>query len=72
MPNGTLKTEYQYVRIQNIRNTYTGDEGRASRRDVCLWKAGGSAFVQVKRGIVIEEGKIGAASPTWGGGGILP
>lgn len=50
--------EYQYVRTQNIRNTYSGDEGRASRRGICLWKAGGSAFLQVKRGTVTGEGKI--------------
>lgn len=55
MPAGI---EYQYVRTQNIRNTYTGDEGRASRGNICLWKAGSSAFVQVKQGIITEEGKI--------------
>ncbi|RKI88198.1 hypothetical protein D7V94_19670 [Parablautia intestinalis] len=48
MPERTLTTEYQYVRTQNIRNIYTGDEGRASRKNICRQRGGWQHFNGVK------------------------
>ena len=51
--------EYQYVRIQNIRDISIEMMRGELRGEIfaCL-RAGGRAFRQVERGIVTEEGKI--------------
>jgi hypothetical protein len=53
-----LGNKYQYVRTQNIRNIYTGDERRASRRDICLQRVCGRTLMQVKQGTITGEGKV--------------
>lgn len=58
MPERTLITEYQYVRTQNIRDTYRVMRGELREEIFACREVGDSTFMWLIQGNVAGEGKV--------------